>query len=48
MPNMLPQYSTVLFTDVWEDVNEFLSDYSGATAVGIPAIISNNSATTLY
>lgn len=48
MPNMLPQYSTVLFTDIWEDVNEFLSDYSGETQVGIPAIISNTSATTLY
>lgn len=43
-----PQYDTKLFTEVWEDKDEFLSDYSGATQVGIPAIISNTNATTLY
>ncbi len=43
-----PQYDTKLFTEIWEDKDEFLSDYSGATQVGIPAIISNTNATTLY
>jgi len=44
--SMLPQYSTVLFTDVWDDVSEFLSDYS---SIGIPTTIaSDTSATTLF
>ena len=30
---MLPQYSTVLFTDVWDDVTEFVADYKNN---GIP------------
>lgn len=42
---MLPQYSTVLFTDIWDDVDEFLADYS---SVGIPTTISTVNATTLY
>ena len=31
--SMLPQYSTVLFTDVWDDVTEFVADYKNN---GIP------------
>ena len=42
---MLPQYSTVLFSDVWDNVNDFLSDYAD---VGIPTTISTQSATTLF
>lgn len=42
---MLPQYSTVLFTDIWEDKDAFLADY---TTLGIPTTISNTNATTLY
>lgn len=42
---MIPQYSTVLFTDIWDDVAEFKDDY---TDNGIPVTISLASATTLY
>ena len=42
---MLPEYSTVLMTDIWEDASEFLTDYQN---VGIPTSISTASATTLY
>lgn len=42
---MLPKYDTELFTDIWEDVDDFLADYNG---IGIPATISTSSATTLY
>lgn len=42
---MLPQYDTELFTEVWEDVQKFLYDYQN---VGIPATISTANATTLY
>lgn len=45
MNSMLPQYSTVLFNDVWDDVDNFLDDYTDA---GIPATISIQSATTLF
>lgn len=45
MNNMLPQYSTILFTDVWDDVDKFKDDY---TDVGIPVTISLQSATTLF
>lgn len=40
-----PQYDTKLFTEVWEDVSEFLADYGSA---GIPTTISTTNATTLY
>lgn len=43
--SMLPQYSTILFTDVWEDSQSFLDDYSDN---GIPALIKTSSAETLY
>ena len=42
---MLPQYDTKLFTEVWEDVQKFLYDYQH---VGIPTTISIANATTLY
>lgn len=43
---LIPQYSTVLFTDVWESVNDFAYDYQH---VGIPVTINvATSATTLY
>ena len=46
MPNeMLPQYGTLTFTQVWDDKDKFLEDYS---ASGIPALITTNNATTLY
>lgn len=43
--SMLPQYSTELFTDVWEAVEDFMEDYQN---VGIPTSISTVSAQTLY
>lgn len=43
--SMLPQYSTELFTDVWEAVEDFMKDYQN---VGIPTSISTVSAQTLY
>lgn len=43
--SMTPQYNTILFTDVWDNVDDFLEDYNG---IGIPATISTTSATTLF
>lgn len=42
---MMPQYSTALFTDVWADKESFLADYSN---LGIPTTISIGNAATLY
>ena len=41
----LPEYDTKLFTEIWEDKDEFLADYNSA---GIPTTISTSNATTLY
>ena len=27
MSNMIPQYSTMLFTDIWDDVSDFMTDF---------------------
>ena len=35
---MMPQYSTILFTDVWDDVTDFVSDWKDN---GIPYKINN-------
>lgn len=43
--NLLPQYDTKLFTDIYETVNDFCYDYQH---VGIPTTISVNNAMTLY
>lgn len=32
--NMIPQYSTVLFTDIWSDVDEFKSDLADSPFAG--------------
>ena len=40
-----PEYDTKLFTEIWEEVSDFLDDYSNS---GIPKTISNTNATTLY
>ena len=45
MSKMIPQYDTKLFTDIWDEASEFITDY---TTVGIPATISQANATTLY
>lgn len=41
----LPQYSTVLFNEIWEDADTFLTDYAD---IGIPTTISTTNATTLF
>lgn len=45
MSNMIPQYDTKLFTEIWNRVSEFIYDYQH---VGIPTTISSTNATTLY
>ena len=45
MSQMKPRYDTKLFTEVYDDVTKFVTDYQN---VGIPTTISNASATTLY
>ena len=42
---MIPQYDTKLFNEIWEDKDAFLADYA---SIGIPTTISNSNATTLY
>ena len=42
---MLPEYDTKLFTEIWDNVDDFKSDYAG---IGIPTTISTSSASTLY
>lgn len=42
---MLPRYSTKLFCEIYEEVNDFIYDYNN---IGIPKIISVQTATTLY
>lgn len=43
--SMLPEYSTVKFTDIWDSAADFLTDYNG---IGISTTISSANATTLY
>lgn len=38
--NMIPQYETITFTDVWNDVTKFKTDYAASPFTGA---ISNNS-----
>lgn len=45
MSNMFPEYNTQLFTDIYSNVNDFLSDYNG---IGIPALLQTANVTTLY
>lgn len=42
---MIPQYDTKLFTEIWDTAAEFVADYQ---TVGIPTTISTASAQTLY
>lgn len=42
---MIPEYDTKLFTDVWEEVNDFAYDYQH---IGIPTTIAVQSVITLY
>lgn len=46
MNRMLPEFDTVKFTDIYDDVTDFLTDYQN---IGIPTTIAvSTSATTLY
>ena len=40
-----PRYDTKLFTEIWEEVNDFCYDYQH---IGIPTTISVGNAMTLY
>lgn len=44
---MIPQYSTRLFTEVWEDVDTFMTDYH-ELAEGLPNKIKDDNAKVLY
>ena len=46
--SMLPQYSTELFTDIWDNAAEFVSDYKSSGLYVTNNKISDTSATTLY
>lgn len=43
--DMLPRYSTRLFSEIWDSSEAFLEDYKG---VGIPALLEDSTATTLF
>ena len=45
MNKVIPQFTTVLFTNIWDEATDFISDYQN---VGIPTTISVESATTLF
>lgn len=45
MSNMLPEFDTIRFTEVWDNVNDFCYDYQH---VGIPKTIKVESAATLF
>lgn len=45
MSSLFPQYNTPLFTDVYNNEDDFLDDMN---SIGIPAKLTENSATTLF
>ncbi len=45
MSKMIPQYDTKIFTDIWDNAEDFVYDYKN---VGIPYTISDTNATTLF
>lgn len=45
MLTMTPQYNTILFSEVWDSIDEFVEDYK---TIGLPVTISETSARTLY
>ena len=42
---MIPQYNTILFTNVYNNVDDFLNDYKNN---GIPALLTDSSIQTLF
>lgn len=45
---MLPEYSTMLFTDIWDEAAEFVSDYKSSGLYNNVAKITDDSASMLY
>ena len=51
MSNMLPQYDTVLFSQIYDNVDDFIDDYKNLNEEfinGIPTTISDTNASTLF
>ena len=48
MNRMLPEYSTMLFTDIWDEASEFVSDYKASGLYNNVAKITDDSASMLY
>lgn len=45
---MLPQYSTVLFTDVWDDVDEFKAEFAESPFAGAISASNPDNVSTLF
>lgn len=45
---MFPEYSTMIFTDVWDEASEFTSDYKGSGLYITNSKISDDSVATVY
>ena len=48
MNRMLPEYSTVLFTEIWDNEDDFLSDYKDSGLYKDVSKITDDSAKTLF
>lgn len=48
MSRMLPEYSTVLFTEIWDNEDDFLSDYKDSGLYKDVSKITDDSAKTLF
>lgn len=46
--DMLPQYSTILFTDVWDDVDEFKADFAASPFTGAISASNPDNVTVLF
>lgn len=46
--SMIPQYSTKIFTNIWDEASEFVTDYKASGLYDTNNKISDTSATTLY
>lgn len=48
MSSMFPEYSTMLFTQVWDNASDFVDDYKGSGLYLANSKISDTSATALF
>lgn len=48
MSSLLPQYSTITFTDIWEDVNKFKTDLAGSPFAGSISTSSPDNVSLVY